>query len=46
VGSFFLEVGGWKGCGEGAQAMYTHVNKCKNDKIKGEKKKRTDNQNI
>jgi hypothetical protein len=29
---FCLEV--WR---EGAQRMYTHVNKCKNDKIKGEK---------
>jgi hypothetical protein len=24
--------------GEVAQAMYTHVSKCKNDKIKGERK--------
>jgi hypothetical protein len=24
--------------GEVAQTMYTHVSKCKNDKIKGEKK--------
>jgi hypothetical protein len=29
--------GGW---GKGAQRMYTHVSKCKNDKIKGEKKKK------
>jgi hypothetical protein len=28
------------GRGGGAQTIYTHVNKCKNDKIKGEKKKR------
>jgi hypothetical protein len=27
--------------GEVAQTMYTHVSKCTNDKIKGEKKKRT-----
>jgi hypothetical protein len=26
--------------GEVAQTMYTHVSKCKNDKIKGEKKKK------
>jgi hypothetical protein len=25
--------------GEVAQTMYTHVSKCKNDKIKGERKK-------
>jgi hypothetical protein len=24
--------------GEGTQTMYTHVSKCKNDKIKGERK--------
>jgi hypothetical protein len=24
----------WKGSGEVAQTMYTHVSKCKNDKIK------------
>jgi hypothetical protein len=28
----------WEG-GEVAQTMYTHVSKCKNNKIKGEKKK-------
>jgi hypothetical protein len=39
------ECSAWKqgfggGRGEGmAQIMYTHVSKCKNDKIKGEKKK-------
>jgi hypothetical protein len=27
------------GEGEGAQTMYTHTSKCKNDKIKGIKKK-------
>jgi hypothetical protein len=31
---FSLEGGGW----EGAQTMYSHVSKCKNDKIKEEKK--------
>jgi hypothetical protein len=29
----------WRG-GEVAQAMYTHVSKCKNNKIKGESKKK------
>jgi hypothetical protein len=33
---FCLE-GGWRG--EVAQTMYTHVSKCKNDKIKEGKKK-------
>jgi hypothetical protein len=40
----------WKGglemCGmrgEVAQTMYTHVSKCKNDKIKGERKINRDN---
>jgi hypothetical protein len=28
-----------RGGGEAAQTIYTHVSKCKNDKIKGEKKK-------
>jgi hypothetical protein len=28
---------GWRG--EGAQTMYTHVSKCKNDKIKERKKR-------
>jgi hypothetical protein len=32
-----LGVGG--GGREVSQAMYTHVSKCKNDKIKGERKK-------
>jgi hypothetical protein len=34
-------VSAWKlrGQGEVAQAMYTYVSKCKNDKIKGENKK-------
>jgi hypothetical protein len=27
------------GLGEVAQTMYTHVSKCKNDKMKGEKRK-------
>jgi hypothetical protein len=27
--------------GKVAQTMYTHVSKCKNDKIKGEKKENT-----
>jgi hypothetical protein len=27
-----------RGWGEGAQTMYTHVSKCKNDKIKEERK--------
>jgi hypothetical protein len=37
-----LEAGvgkGWGVKGEVAKAMYTHVSKCKNDKIKGERKK-------
>jgi hypothetical protein len=29
--------------GEVAQTMYTHVSKCKNDKIKGERKINRDN---
>jgi hypothetical protein len=29
----------------GAQTMYAHVSKCKNDKIKGEKKKKVDPEN-
>jgi hypothetical protein len=29
----------WKGYGGVAQTMYTHISKCKNDKIKGERKK-------
>jgi hypothetical protein len=34
---FCLELG-WAGVGgEVTQTMYTHVSKCKNDKIKGEK---------
>jgi hypothetical protein len=33
---FGLEVGCWGG--EVAQAMYTHLSKCKNEKINGEKK--------
>jgi hypothetical protein len=36
-------VGDWEwggGGGKEAQTMYTHVNRCKNDKIKGEKKKK------
>jgi hypothetical protein len=33
-----MEVGG--GEKEVAQTIYTHVSKCKNDKIKGERKKR------
>jgi hypothetical protein len=32
-----MEAGG-QGWGEVAQTMYTHVSKCKNNKIKGEKK--------
>jgi hypothetical protein len=36
---FCLEVGGWGGLGEVAQTMYTHVSKCKNDKIKREKQR-------
>jgi hypothetical protein len=37
---FYLEVGGWgAGWWRGvAQAMYIHVSKCKNDKIKEKKK--------
>jgi hypothetical protein len=31
--------GGWRSKEEVAQTMYTHVSKCKNDKIKGERKK-------
>jgi hypothetical protein len=31
--------GGWGVRGEVAQTMYTHVSKCKSDKIKGEKGK-------
>jgi hypothetical protein len=31
--------GGWEG-EEVAQTMYTHVSKCKNNKIKGEKNKK------
>jgi hypothetical protein len=31
--------GRFGGCGEVAQTMYTHVSKCKNDKIKGGRKK-------
>jgi hypothetical protein len=34
---FCLEVG--FGVGWGTQAMYTYVSKCKNNKIKGERKK-------
>jgi hypothetical protein len=30
-------IGGWDCGGEVAQIIYTHVNKCKNNKIKGEK---------
>jgi hypothetical protein len=30
-------VGGWGGGGEVGQTMYTHVSKCKNDIVKGEK---------
>jgi hypothetical protein len=30
----------WKGWGEVAQTMYTHVSKCKNDKIKGKKREK------
>jgi hypothetical protein len=37
---FSLEGGGW----EGAQTMYSHVSKCKNGKIKEEKKKPTKQQ--
>jgi hypothetical protein len=34
-------VWGWGGAGEEvAQTMYTHVNKCKNNIIKGERKDR------
>jgi predicted extracellular nuclease len=34
-----LEAGAWREWRvEVAQTMYTHVNKCKNDKIKGQKK--------
>jgi hypothetical protein len=38
---FFLEagVGGEGEEGKGTQTVYTHVSKCKNDKIKREKKK-------
>jgi hypothetical protein len=35
-----LGISGWgegRGQVKGAQTMYTHVSKCKNDKIKGEK---------
>jgi hypothetical protein len=32
-------VGRWGVAGKVAQTMYTHVSKCKNDKIKEEKKK-------
>jgi hypothetical protein len=28
-----------RGWGEGVQTMYTHITKCKNNKIKGEKKR-------
>jgi hypothetical protein len=34
---FCRGVGDVGGGGEVAQTMYTHVSKCKNDKIKGEK---------
>jgi hypothetical protein len=34
--------GGAEGVGEVAQTMYTHVSKCKNDKIKERKKKQLD----
>jgi hypothetical protein len=30
----------WQSVGRVAQTMYTHVSKCKNDKIKGEEKKK------
>jgi hypothetical protein len=32
-------VGGWRGWEKVVQTMYTHVSKCKNGKIKGERKK-------
>jgi hypothetical protein len=32
--------------GEVAQIMYTHVSRCKNDKIKGEKKKKISPQGL
>jgi hypothetical protein len=35
---FCLEAGGGGGIGEVAQTMYTHLSKCKNDKIKERKK--------
>jgi hypothetical protein len=34
------ELGRMAGRGEVAQTMHTHVSKCKNDKIKGERKKK------
>jgi hypothetical protein len=37
LGIFFLRLGDGE---EVAQTMYTHVSKCKNYKIKGEKKRR------
>jgi hypothetical protein len=38
-GSAWKQAGwrGWEGWGKGAQTMSTHVNKCKNDKMKGKK---------
>jgi hypothetical protein len=33
-------LGGWGTGGEVQQTMYTHVSKCKNDKIKGKKKEK------
>jgi hypothetical protein len=40
IGKDYRGIGGG-GCGRwrGGDTMYTHVSKCKNDKIKGEKKK-------
>jgi hypothetical protein len=37
---FCLEAGGRVLRGEVPQTMYTHVSKCKNDKIKGEMEKK------
>jgi hypothetical protein len=36
--SFCPDVGGRESRGEVAQTIYTYVSKCKNNKIKGEKK--------